>query len=234
MTTEYTCEQYTPEWTRLRFGKPTASQFHLIITPAGKPTDNRERRKYLFRLVAERLLEQAMDDGFESYWMKRGSDLEDQALEAFVGLRNLGGRKVGFFTAMNDRVGASPDYVLEETVGIRLGTGLEIKCPAPYTQVEYLIDGPGDKYKAQVQGQLFICNWQFMHFWAWHPAMPPFHMVTGRDTVYIARLISALEQFCEEVDAAEAFARGKGAYRLAETLRLSDEMASVGNILETL
>ena len=226
MTTEHTCEQYTPEWTRLRLGKPTASEFHLIITPAGKTTDNRERRKYLFRLVAERLLGQAMNDGFESYWMKRGSDLEEQALEVFIkSMKFLRGRKAGFFTALDNKVGASPDYVLNETTETALGLGLEIKCPAPYTQVEYLIDGPGDKYKAQVQGQLFVCSWHLMHFWAWHPLMPAVHMITIRDEIYIAKLVSALKQFCEEVDAAEAFARGQGVYRLAEKLRLSDEMA---------
>ena len=57
-------EQGTPEWKKVRLGIPTASWFHTIITPLGKPTDNRERKKYLYRLVAERILQQPMPDSF--------------------------------------------------------------------------------------------------------------------------------------------------------------------------
>ena len=59
MTKEHACEQYSDDWFRLRLGIPTASQFHNIVTPLGRPTDNRERRKYMLRLVAERLLSDA-------------------------------------------------------------------------------------------------------------------------------------------------------------------------------
>lgn len=226
---EHDCKQYSEQWTRLRLGKPTASGFHHIITPGGKPTESKERRKYMFRLVAERLLGQAMDDSHETIWMKRGSKLEDDAVAAFmVRVRVNGYRKAGFFTALDGRVGASPDLILGHG-----GEGVEIKCPAPYTQVEYLIDGPGDKYRPQVQGQLFVCEWNVMHFWAWHPLMPSVHIVTKRDDIFIHKLAPALNDFCREVDDAEAFARGKGSFRLAEKLRLSEEM-SVGEILDNL
>jgi hypothetical protein len=231
MTMEHACEQYSEEWTRLRLGIPTASRFDDVITPAGKPTAGRERRKYLFRLIAERLLGQTMDDGFESVWMRRGSELEQQALAAFIAMRNVGGlidtdsRKAGFFTALEDRVGASPDYILGENAG------LEIKCPAPYTMVEYLVDGPGDRYKAQVQGQMLVCNWEAMHFWAWHPLMPPAYIMTRRDDTYVYKLETALREFCAELDDVEAYARGKGLFRLAEKLRLSDELQAGGAVM---
>lgn len=218
---EHLCEQYGEDWTRLRLGKPTASRFADIITPLGKPTVGKERRKYMFRLIAERMLGQAMDDGFENAWMRRGSDLEEQALVEFQGRQERWtGRKAGFFTGLNDMVGASPDYIINE----RTGVGLEIKCPAPYTMIEYLIDGPGDRYKAQVQGQLMVCEWQTMHFFAWHPSMPSVRIIAYRDEPYIAKLTEALEEFCDQLDEYTDFVRGKGMFKLAEKLRLSDEL----------
>lgn len=233
---EHKCDQYGEEWARLRLGKPTASGFPCIITATGVPTKGETRKKYLYRLVAERLLQQAMDDSFESKWMKRGSDLEQDALDAFKAhpKKLIGGmsiEKAGFFTALDDRTGASPDGVV--TVSRDWIDLVEIKCPAPYTHVGYLIDGPGANYKAQVQGQMWVTGARRVHFWSWHPSMPPVYVVTPRNEGYIAQLSAAVETFCNEIDEAEAHCRGLGSYRLAEKLRLSDEM-SVGDILNEL
>lgn len=235
--TYHPCEQYSEEWTRRRIGKPTASMFHTIITPTGQPTTNKERLKYKYRLVAERLLGQCMDDHYESYWMRRGSELEDQAVEALkVHVEKIHAvEKAGFFTALDGRVGASPDGMV--IMGSGIEEGVEIKCPAPYTLVEYHVAGLGDNYKAQVQGQMFVCQWERIHFWAWHPNMPPVYVVTHRDDRYIARMEAALQAFCAEVDEAEIHCRGLGRYMLAAKLRLSDEMEeikTVGDILERL
>lgn len=236
---EHQCEQYGDEWARLRLGIPTASGFHNIITPTGIPTRGITRRKYLYRLVVERLLKQVMDDNYESKWMKRGSDLEADAVRAFLDHSRKhpsikGVQKAGFFTALNKRAGASPDGILMSARGQMMKDLLEIKCAAPYTHVGYLLDGPGTDYKAQVQGQLWVTGAGRVHFWAWHPNMPPFYTVTPRDDEYIGKLHEAVLTFCDEVDEAEAFCRGLGSYRLAEKLRLSDEMVSVGDILANL
>jgi hypothetical protein len=61
--------------------------------------------------------------------------------------------------------------------------------------------------------------------------MPSVHVITDRDEVYIGKLEFALAQFCRELDDAEAHARGMGMFRLAEKLRLSEEMAMADNIL---
>lgn len=237
----YPCEQYSEEWTRRRIGIPTASGFHNIITPTRKPTDNKDRKKYKYRLVAERLLQQCMDDNYESYWMRRGSELEDQAIQALKKHTNRIQeiRKVGFYTALGDKVGASPDgeAALRAHFGVEMVDGVEIKCPKPDTQVEYHVAGLGDNYKAQVQGQMYVCRWDRVHFWSFHPSMPPFYQVSHRDEDFIVKLEPALLAFCAELDEAEAHCRGLGSYRLAEKLRLSDEMAeakTLGDILEAL
>src|SRR5512142_2020977 len=52
--------QRSPEWHALRLGKPTASEFHKIITPkTGKLSS--QARKFACRLIAERLLSEPLD-----------------------------------------------------------------------------------------------------------------------------------------------------------------------------
>ena len=227
--THHSCEQYGEEWVRLRLGKPTASGFHYIFTPTGVPTKvGVTRRRYMHRLVAERLLRQAMDDGYESKSMKRGSELEDEARKTFEAKTGHVVRKAGFFTTGNNRLGASPDGVLDN------GDVAEIKCPLPHTHVGYLMDGLGD-YKPQIQGQMLVCGAKRVHFWSYHPSMPSFYEVLERDTEYIAKLHVALTMFCDQIDAAEKYCRGLGTFHLAEKLRLSDELEmTVGDILEDL
>src|SRR6478609_9609842 len=67
--------QRSPEWHALRLGKPTASEFHKIITPkTGKLSA--QARKFACRLIAERLLNEPLDllDGIEA--IERGKAME--------------------------------------------------------------------------------------------------------------------------------------------------------------
>jgi hypothetical protein len=223
------CEQRSDAWYRLRMGIPTASQFHNILTPTGAPTKGDRRAKYKFRLIAERLLQQSMDDRFENYWTKRGQELEEQATEGFLAQVLKPGerfilRKIGFITTDDGKIGASPDRILE--TGKHSEEGLEIKCPSPWVQVEYLLEGLESNYKPQVQGHMLVGGFKVMHLWCWHPLMPPVHIRTERDDDYIKKLARALFDFCNELDAETDRAQRKGNYKLAELLKLSAEMGN--------
>ena len=90
---------------------------------------------------------------------------------------------------------------------------VEIKCPAPQTQTKYLLDGPGDDYRAQVQGHLLVGDeFQACHFYTYHPQMPPYHKITLPDRHYMVALQSALNAFCDALDVMTARARSLGAY----------------------
>jgi hypothetical protein len=221
------CEQRSDDWYRLRMGIPTASQFHNIMTPTGAPTKGDRRDKYKFRLIAERLLRQSMDDRFENYWTRRGQALEEQARDAFVDQLDgcTGIETVGFITTDDGKIGASPDGFLQ-LKGKRSGEGLEIKCPSPWVQVEYLLEGLENNYRPQVQGHMLVGGFKTMHLWCFHPAMPPVHVLTFRDADYIHKLARALFDFCNELDAETDRAQRKGPYKLAELLRMSAEMGS--------
>ena len=78
----YPVAQGSAEWYALRIGRPTASMFHKIVTPKGEPS--KQAVKYLYRLLAERLLHDTMDDqiGFVQ-WVEWGKQQEGNAVAAF-------------------------------------------------------------------------------------------------------------------------------------------------------
>lgn len=207
-------EQYSDEWWRVRMGIPTASNFHLLMTPGGKTTapDNKERRKYLYRLVAERILEEPMPPRFEgNEYTEHGKRMEGEAAEAFLPGRML--RPGGFMTTDDGRYGCSLDRI----VGAR--EAVEIKAPAAWTHIQYMIEGPGDRYRAQVQGQLLVSGFEQVHFWSWHPRLAPVHIGVEPDGSYMARLHNELKLFCDELDRTEDYVRRKG--NLAEVVKLA-------------
>lgn len=211
-------EQYSDEWWKVRLGIPTASNFHLFITPTGKPTtpDNKERRKYLYRLVAERILEEPMPPRFEgNEYTERGKEMEGEAAQVFR--ERVGGTlsRGGFMTIHNGRYGCSLDRIWRDKEAV------EIKAPAAWTHIQYLVEGPGDRYKPQVQGQLMISEFERAHFWSWHPRFAPVHIIVEPDDRYIARMRQELDLFCEELDNVERFVRRQG--NVEEVVRMASE-----------
>lgn len=202
-------EQGSAEWFSMRMGIPCTSGFKNVVTPKGAPTISERRNKYRYRLVAERLLRYSMEDKFENYWTLRGKEMEAQAADAFAGFMGVELEDGCFITSDDGRLGCSPDRIVRDS---HPRAALEIKCPAPWTHVGYLLDGPGDDYRQQVQGQMMVGEFEAVHFWSWHPQMPPKHIVTLRDDNFIAALTMGLDVFCDSLDEAEAKAREMGMF----------------------
>jgi YqaJ-like viral recombinase domain len=217
------CVQGSDEWHRARLGIPTASQFSNIITPTGMPVKAERRRKYMFRLICERMLQQSLDDerGDRLYWARRGQTVEPQARAAFETFINFAVEQTGCITDDKGRYAASPDGILKTGTSRE---GLEMKCPSPWITMGYLLDGPGDDFTPQVQGNMFVGEFEAMHLWIWHPSMPPKHVITLRDDDYMDRLGTALHDFCGELDEETHRARTLGVYKVAEHLRITGEM----------
>jgi hypothetical protein len=216
----FAVEQYSDEWWRVRMGIPTASNFYLFMTPGGKPTapDNKERRKYLYRLVAERILEEPMPPRFEgNEYTERGREMEEVAAQAFSERTKMRLSPGGFMTTDRGRYGCSLDRLM-------VSGAAEIKAPAAWTHIQYLVEGPGDRYKPQIQGQLMISGFLSVDFWSWHPRFAPVHIITKPDERYIARLRQELDLFCEELDNVERFVRRQG--NVAEVVRMAANDAS--------
>jgi hypothetical protein len=221
------CLQGSDEWHRLRIGIPTASQFSNIVTNTGLIVKAERRRKYMCRLICERLLYQSFDDerADRLYWARRGQTVEPAARAAFEQFAKCEVEQVGTITDDDMRYGASPDGIILVN-GKRSGEGLEMKCPAPWTMMQYLLDGADEDFTPQVQGNMFVGGFDAMHLWCWHPNMPPKHVFMLRNEKYQETLGKALYAFCDELDAEEKRARALGEYRVAEHVRVQAEMAA--------
>jgi len=200
------CEQGTAAWLSARLGIPTASEFHRIIT-AAKGDLSKSARKYAHQLVAETLLGEALDTGIGTLeWIARGKLLEPQAVQHYEFTTDTETRAVGFITTNDGRLGCSPDRLIGQR------GGLEIKCAAPATHMGFLIDGAGDDYKQQVQGQLAIAELEYVDLYAFHPTLPPALIRTNRDEPYIAKMRAALTEFLDMRDAMLVQAKVSGCF----------------------
>lgn len=199
------CEQGTSEWLHARLGIPTASEFHRIIT-AAKGDLSKSARKYAHELVAEILLGRPLDDALDNLkWIARGKLLEPQAVQQYEFTTDTETSAVGFITTDCGRLGCSPDRLV---IGQR--GAVEIKCTAPQTHTGFLVDGPGDDYRQQVQGQLAIAELEWVDLYAFHPTLPPVTIRTYRDEPYIAKLRAALTEFLAMRDEMLKKARASG------------------------
>lgn len=187
-------QQGSAEWYTARLGIPTASSFDKIVTPA-RGEFSKQSRAYCYYLVAEMILHQPLETISHLEWVNRGREMEPLAVQQYKFTEDADVQTVGFCTTDDGLVGASPDRLLLDANGDRTGGALEVKCPSPQVHLAYLIDGPGDAYKCQVQGQLYVCELDFVNFFSWHPQMPPVLIPTYRDEPFIAKLRQALGQF---------------------------------------
>ena len=163
------------------------------------------------KLIAEWRLQSPVDD-YQSYWMERGHELEQECRLQFQFQRDLDIVPGGFVTTDDGRLGCSPDGRVYD--GGKLVSGCELKNPAPQTHVGYyrrpetlVID-----YKQQVQTTMYVC--EVGHWWmmSYHPSMEPVIVRVERDDAYIGLIAAAVTEFCDQLDAAKAelLARGFG------------------------
>ena len=173
-------EQGSPEWLAARLGIPSASMFAKLVTTKGIWSASADA--YINQLVAERLTGER-EEVFQSHHMLRGTELEPDARDLYSLMNDAEVTEVGFCLHDTLSAGCSPDGLIGED------GGLEIKCPAPSTHVEYLSGGVlPSKYKQQVMGCLWITGREWWDFVSYHPTMKPLIVRVERDEEYIAAL----------------------------------------------
>jgi hypothetical protein len=207
----HTMPQGTREWFHVRLGIPTASSFEKIVTPTGKLST--QARKYAHYLAAESLLGRSLDTDMAQEWMQRGREMEPDAARMYQFEQDVETRPVGFITTDDGTIGASPDRLLVGCNG-----ALEIKCPAPQTHVGYMVDGFGNDYRVQVQGQMLVGEFDFVDRYSYHPELPPVLVRTERDDPFIALLSDALGEFLDLRDECVEKVRKLGFVRIGGQL----------------
>lgn len=183
--------QGSQEWLRARMGRPTASEFHRIITSTGKPSDAR------FRYIGDILAALIFDRPLETVTtpaMMRGSELEAEAVAYYEFMYDTKTEVAGFCTTDDGLVGASPDRFSGER---RL---LEVKVPdKPGIQMMYVCfpNRLVDEYNIQVQGQLWVCrDREAVDILAYHRGLPEVVVSIERDPKIQDALDAALPAFC--------------------------------------
>jgi hypothetical protein len=205
----HNCIQGSLEWLQLKLGKPSASEFEKILTPKQlKPSS--QQTKYACRLVAEKLLNQSVQSLDHLEWIARGKEMEPLAAASYEFETGFETIPIGFVTTDDGLIGASPDRLIK--TGTDLRGGLEIKCPAPHTHLEYIYEGFGTDYILQVQGQMWVGELDFVDRFSWHPQAPSWCVRTYRDDAIVRAIESAMVPFMELMKNIETKALAAGAW----------------------
>lgn len=185
------CEQRSDEWHQARLGVVTASNSHRILTPTGKASEQAEA--YMCELLAEKLTGKTTET-FESEWMARGKEVEDEARDWYEFHTDRTVRQVGFIYKDESRlVGCSPDGLCE-------GRGLEVKCPKAGTHVGYMYrpEVP-TKYRPQPQFSMWVTGLEEWEWLSYHPDLDSVIIPVRRDEAYIRILEAAVNTFTTEL-----------------------------------
>lgn len=192
--------QGTIEWFNMRLGVATASCFDKIITPKTGEL-SKQCDDYANQLIGEMITGETAEKFPQTYWMERGAQLEGDAAAAYEAITDFTLDMGGFMTNDDLTIGASPDRRVFGPDGRVVG-GVEIKCPAPATHIANLLrhDKIDPSYIPQVQGQMYVCGFDFIDWFSYHPDMPPAHIRTYRDDDFCEKLEDCLNNFMRIVE----------------------------------
>lgn len=209
------CDQGSADWHGARAGCVTASMFEtargkLKSGPRkGQPTE--AALNYAFRLAIERISQQPLDEGFETWAMKRGHELEPMARMEHEAQTGLIVEPAGFVTTDDGAFGASADGLIGED------GGAEYKCFVnPEKLRAFHIDNDASGIFDQVQGGMWITGRKWWHIGLYCPALESvgrqlWWREFRRDEAYIEELEQDLWQFKLLVDEYEQKLRSKAA-----------------------
>lgn len=183
---------------------PTSSGIQKALRgePVGDWSD--ESKNYAFRLAIERISGYPLDEGFETYAMRRGHELEPMARAEHEMQSGLIVKHAGFVMTDDSAFGASADGLIDEDAGS------EYKCfMNPERLRAFHIDNDASEVFEQVQGCLWVTGRKEWHLGMYCPALEPvgkqlWWKVFPRDEDYIEKLEADLVEFKRMVDAYEA------------------------------
>lgn len=154
--------QGSDEWKLARAGRVTGSSAECVSAGGRGIT----RRKYMVRLVSERLTGLPQEDGYQSKAMQDGTENEPFARMGYEAQTGELVHEAGF-AYLPIPAGCSVDGFIGDA-GI-----FEAKCPMPHVHVDYLERQrvPPD-YVPQVTHNLWVTGAEFVDFASYCPSMP--------------------------------------------------------------
>ncbi len=180
------CDQNSEDWLRARLGIPTASRFKDVLAKG----EGKTRRRYMLDLAGE-ILTGEWTENYSNLHMERGKIMEDEARDLYVFMKDAEPEKVGFIR--RGITGCSPDSIVGDGL-------LEIKTKLPALQLECLLsDRVPSEHTAQLQGELWVCEREWVDFVSYWPKLPLFVKRVFRDEDYIKNLASEVQRFHDEL-----------------------------------
>ena len=212
--------QGSPEWFAARAAVITASRFSDArsklkkASPNGKAGDpSGAAIEYAWSVALERIARKPVGDTFETWQMRRGTELEPHARMAYeMATGNLASES-GIALTDDGLFGYSTDgFVGDDGM-------IEIKCPAACQKIGNTWANPGhaaDEYIDQIMGGMWITDRKWCDLVIYCPWLEPvgkdlFIKRIERDDDYIEQLEQDLWQFKLLVDEYEAKLRSKAA-----------------------
>lgn len=192
----HTFPQGSEDWLRARAGKVTASMFkdaRSKLKKTGEPTE--AAFNYAFKVAVEAISGIPMDEGFQTWQMKRGQELEPEARDLYSIRTGNTVETCSFITTDCESYGASADGLIGEDGGI------EIKClVSPERIRNAILNYDISEWIDQVQGGMWITGRQWWDFVIYCPALSGvgreltvWHI--KRDDAYIAQLEADINDF---------------------------------------
>lgn len=181
--------------------RAAAVQKALAGEPVGDWSDT--AKKYAFRLAVERIAGSPLDDGYQTWAMKRGNELEPIARMAHEARTGVLVREVGFVTTPCGTFGASAD-------GFENGNGCEYKCFIDPEKIhDFWVDFDASVVKDQMSMGMWITGAKKWHLGMYCPALEPvgkelWLQTFERDDDYIDAMVEDLLDFSQLVDEYEA------------------------------
>ncbi|MBX3704016.1 MAG: YqaJ viral recombinase family protein [Steroidobacteraceae bacterium] len=193
------CQQGSEEWHQARCGAITASMFATarsrLKTGPSKGDFTAAAKDYAFRVAVERISGEPLDEGFETWQMQRGHELEPEARMEHELQSGLIITRAGYVSTDDGRFGGSADGLIGED------GGSEYKCLVSPTRLRQVLVGDDlSEFIDQVQGCLWLTGRKFWHFCLFCPALAPigkqlYWREIRRDDAYIEALEGDLVGF---------------------------------------
>lgn len=192
--------QRSPEWFAARAGKLTgscASEIAATLKSGGEPAGRRDLRT---RLVLERLTGRSLEDDYQNADMRRGVELEPEALGAYEAVAGALVQPSGFLLSSDLPIGCSLDGHIGDFDGI-----LELKCPRAANHLKYVKAGVlPSEHRFQIVHNLLVSGARYADFCSYAPDFPEplrlFRVRVERDEKEIAAYLLLVRMFLAEVE----------------------------------
>lgn len=168
----YDAPQGSPEWLASRAGVVTASMFvearKKLKSGPKKGLFSEAAESYAFRLAVERISGTPLDEGFSTWAMKRGQELEPAARAEIEVKLGVFIDAAGFVCTDDLKFGASADGFID------LDGGVEIKCLVDPSRIRNVIlNNDISEFMDQIQGGMWITGRKWWQFALYCPALEP-------------------------------------------------------------